>query len=202
MDLQGKMGCFGSALFRERSPGGRCSRCPLNTACADHVEGIREKLYSIADGLNSLRSRKGKRIRNLIDGKELNDGIDLSKQGKVGEDSTPEPVTVDATRGELNKKPLEFYQKWIAQGVRFEDITRGINAFTQSKATFAKVAVGWLLEVGHMRITRNELTQYLVRTLNWSEGTAKSHTNILCDVLQYTGVIVMDGSHIHIRRHK
>jgi hypothetical protein len=208
MDLQTRMGCFGSALFKDRSPGGRCERCPLQVACEDHIVGIREKILAAAEGIASLRSRRGKRISNLINDRPLNQGIDLNKPGKVTEadaeeEEEPQLSTTQATvvtRGDLNKKPMEFYQKWVAQGVRFEDICKGINAFATTKATFARVAVGWLIEVGHMRITRSELSQYLVRTLGWSEGTAKSHTNILCDVLEYAGVIVMDGAHIHLKR--
>lgn len=206
MDLQARMGCFGSALFKDRSPGGRCERCPLQHACEDHIEGIREKLLSTAEGLASLRSRRGKRLNNIINGQPLDEGINLAKPGRVQPPDVEDAPKVEAqpsvavTRGDLNKKPMEFYQKWVAQGVRFTDICKGINAFAETKATFAKVAVGWLIEVGHMRITRSELSQYLVRSLQWSEGTAKSHTNILCDVLEYAGVIVMDGAHIHMKR--
>ena len=185
-----QLGCFGSILFRDRNPSGRCSNCAEAGNCDNHIQETREKIYEHAQALAPLKTKKGQKLKEFLD-KKLEPPTEADNNAQKYS---------QVTRHDLNKKPLEFYQKWIASNIDFQSITRGENPFINSKSTFARVCTSWLLEV--KTPTKSAMRAYLERVLNWSFGTANSHVNIYCEVMQYAGVLILDNDQIHIRGNK
>lgn len=187
-----KLGCFGSILFRDRNPSGRCDSCALSVDCQNHIDQVRSQIYERASELAPLSTKRGQKIKEFID--------DALSAPKVEDKAGVVEQKTQVTRNDLNKKPMEFYLKWVEQNINFASILNGENPFFASRSTFAKVCTDWLIQTRFP--TKSALRAHLQKCLNWSFGTANSHANIYCEVMEYVGVLLVDNNQIHFKGKK
>lgn len=200
-----ELGCFGSVLFRDESASSRCLMCHLSDACRQKIEEARAELLEWhKNSMPKPRSQHAKFTRVVIE-RGLERTPDSTRAGVVTDkpllESGDKPQTPEALVPTLNTKPRQVLEAIRKRGIRVEDLRRGVNPFPPESSAFLRASAEWLINApGLEQLTRQGLAKHLEHELQWAEKTASSYTNIVLEILEHTGCVIMDGARIHPRR--
>lgn len=187
------IGCFGSVLYYDQE-GRRCSRCPLAADCKVAVAANKSKLEALLQTVKADPKKSASQRKMAAKGIETNARPTSPGRTVASAPAAIKPIT---TGSGLNKKPAAYVEAWARKGLRFEAAREGVNPFIGSGNKFAVVAMEILF--AYRTISKDDMTEELIKRLGWGPGTASSHAGIIFDAFAYLGIIKVFGDKAELK---
>lgn len=164
-------GCFGSALNFNKG-GMVCSACPFMEKCEPAHE----------NSLNVMRERFG-----ISAPKKKVEKVQPVEKGSDERLSLPKKVK--ELLGRLDKENLNIVG----------NIQNGVNPFSGMKKYGFMLIACHIIMRSKNPVDQRLISTALVRSLNWSQGTADAHARMSIQALKHVGAITNENGIIQVR---
>ncbi len=182
-----RIGCYGSILYH-KPESNRCAACNLLTDCIGEVAVNKVKLAQFLETLSKDKTLSRSAQKIAAKRAESISPIITSVSPTPAKSKSK---TVVSGIDKLKKKPKEFVQSWTDQGVDFKNYRNGTNPFVVAECgnAFAIMVMQMFMDQG--KVTWDDLYKAFTEKLGWSDGTARSHINIVFDAFEFLGIITI-----------